>query len=206
MREPVLVVDDAPRIRNWLSTLLERHGFSVVRTADRTEASAVIRQLEAPLAGALIDVWLHSGPLGFDVARQVVDRFGDIPRRIFTGHDITDDLKAAGISLGVSILQKPFRRAVLEEFMVEVAASAPLRALPKLRRTVSGFCAAHHLSVVEARVLGLLCSGTPRSQIAFELDLSAETVKSQVRRLLAKTVAANVEGVLVRLLHECSQD
>jgi DNA-binding NtrC family response regulator len=103
----VLIVDDTEEVRQVLTAILLRSGYSVHQAAGSREAIALVQARPGKIRFALIDVWMRGqdGPATAAALRQIEPglRFA-----FMTGDAIglgVSDLLAAG---AVTILQKPF--------------------------------------------------------------------------------------------------
>jgi DNA-binding CsgD family transcriptional regulator len=62
--------------------------------------------------------------------------------------------------------------------------------------SVQGFARSHGLSAAEARVLTLLCHGTPPTAIAAQVGVRISTVRSQIGNIRIKTGAASIRALV----------
>jgi len=113
----VLIADDDPVIRHWLTSILEGEGHSVVSTNDGRDAYRLL-QGDANFAGAVLDM---SMPFleGSDLIRfmRTEKRLMRIPVMLITAEsDIR--LVASGFAAGATILlPKPFTRKRLQQML-----------------------------------------------------------------------------------------
>ena len=99
----VLVIDDDPLVREALKAALTAWGAMVSPCAVLTELEALLMQTPAP-GIAIIDYRLAEGPLGLEVAQQILECLPAIKRIMMTGELLLDpDLEATGMP----ILRKP---------------------------------------------------------------------------------------------------
>jgi CheY-like chemotaxis protein/HPt (histidine-containing phosphotransfer) domain-containing protein len=113
----VLIADDDPVIRHWLTSILESEGHSVVSTNDGRDAYRLL-QGDANFAGAVFDM---SMPYlqGSDLIRfmRTEKRLMRIPVMLITAES---DIKlvASGFAAGATILlPKPFTRNRLQQML-----------------------------------------------------------------------------------------
>ena len=113
----VLIADDDPVIRHWLTSILEAEGYSVVSMNDGRDAYRLL-QSDANFAGAVLDM---SMPYleGSDLIRfmRTEKRLMRIPVMLITAES---DIKllASGFSAGATILlPKPFTRKRLQQML-----------------------------------------------------------------------------------------
>ena len=62
--------------------------------------------------------------------------------------------------------------------------------------SVQGFARSHGLSAAEARVLTLLCHGTPPNEIAAQIGVAISTVRSQIGNIRIKTGAESIRALV----------
>lgn len=114
MKKKIVVVEDEPLMREELSGMLEKEGYSVEQITDFAAAEEQIEQMEPDLV--LLDLNLP-GISGFQICREV-KRNGSFPVLVLTSRDqMQDELKA--LSLGADeYLTKPCRK---ERLLARVA-------------------------------------------------------------------------------------
>ena len=106
MKKTILVVDDQPPTRRFLRSVLEREGYRVIEAEDDASAWDAVRNQEAPICLAMIDVNLP-GLKGRHVANNLRS-FGPLPVVFMTG-DSTPNLIAEGsLEEGAPLIEKPF--------------------------------------------------------------------------------------------------
>lgn len=68
MQNSVLIVDDEPKVRKYLSRLLQKRGFSVFTASDAHEALQFLHEQDVDII--LLDV-LMPGPSGLDILPEI---------------------------------------------------------------------------------------------------------------------------------------
>ncbi|GIG63799.1 response regulator transcription factor [Phytomonospora endophytica] len=112
----VLVVDDEPNIGALLSATLRLTGFDVKVAYDGGEGVRVAEDFAPDLV--ILDVMLPDVD-GFEVARRLRDRGGDVPVLFLTARHAVED-RVAGLTVGADdYVTKPFS---LEEVILRVQA------------------------------------------------------------------------------------
>jgi two-component system cell cycle sensor histidine kinase/response regulator CckA len=108
-RGSVIVVDDEPQVRRLLARMLGEIGFSVTLAACGTEALSL---LVDPTDLVVLDMRLPdlSGP---DVARQVRQRWPDLPILFISGYPEPTLRDPASEELADAFLAKPFTQEQL---------------------------------------------------------------------------------------------
>jgi DNA-binding NarL/FixJ family response regulator len=184
---PVLIVDDDAGTRDLISTLLRRAGFETREAQDGHEAMR-LAVLQRP-AAAVVDVNLGGGQSGYEISRELHDRFEDLPVVIVSGERTEPFDRVAGLLLGAAdYIVKPFD---------------PDELIARVRRLIvdtDPSPAASTLTARERDVLGLLAVGLDQKQIAAALVLSPKTVSTHIQHILAK-LGAHSRAQAVALAH-----
>jgi DNA-binding NarL/FixJ family response regulator len=191
---PILIVDDDERFRAFLSELLQSVGYRTEEVATGTE---VLRAAETERPAAVIlDVQLP-GLNGYEVCRQLRDRYGDTVSIVFVSGERTDALdRAGGLLLGADdYITKPVDPAEL---------------IARIRRCVGGPSTygkattadprLASLTVREREVLGFLTHGYRQEEIANNLVITPRTVATHIQHILGKLeVHSRAEAVAMAL-------
>ena len=179
--EPVLVVDDEPKFRRLVATLLAGAGLECREAGSGGEALSLAKQDRPSLV--VLDVRLPDVS-GLEVCRALRDEFGEELPIVFVSGEKKDTLdRSAGLLVGGDdYLAKPFDA---DEFLARVRrllvrAGAGVTANGGSASPVPG------LTNREQEVLELLAEGRSRGSIAEALVISPKTVGSHVQNLLGK--------------------
>lgn len=185
--EIVLVVDNDPEFRVFLRELLERAGFDVNEADDGERALEAASRARPELV--LLDVVLPRAN-GYEICRELRDRFGDGIGIIFISGERTDSIdRASGLLLGADdYVVKPFDP---DELLARVRTvmrrvSGPVRSLTGSGYAIEGGAAEVELTPREFEVLQLLAEGQTQAQIARQLVISPRTVGTHIQNLLGK--------------------
>jgi len=195
-RTTILVVDDDPGFRVFLSDLLDRSGYEAVPagTARLALEEAAKRRPDA----AILDVGIPGGS-GYGLCRDLRDTYGPELPVVFVSGSRTDPVdRAAGMLVGG------------DDYMIKPV--DPDELLARVRRLLErsrtwGKPTTHDLSAREIEVLQLVAEGCPPTEIAARLVISPKTVSSHIQRVLAKldvhtraqAVAVAYEAGLIRV-------
>jgi CheY-like chemotaxis protein len=116
----VLVVDDDALLRNLMSTVLQRCGFSVWTAANGAEALVAYRQHRERIAVVLMDVRMpgQDGPTTLVQLRQLNPTLCCCFMSGHTGDYTLDDLLACGASF---CFDKPFRVDEVARTLLQLA-------------------------------------------------------------------------------------
>ncbi len=179
-----------------LLRLLRAHGgeefVEVAPTVRCARAIANTRMLSA----VLIDIGLPDGD-GFELLRWFRARWPDLPAAIMTGQPLERRLTNAAFRLRAGFLAKPIERDEIITFLdaagpARAAAAVIERAFERARREFG-------LTDREYEILRWVDRGNEVGAFAAEAGISENTVKEHVRRMLAKTGAANVKALAERI-------
>jgi DNA-binding NarL/FixJ family response regulator len=185
----VVIVDDHVALRRGMELLLRRAGHHIVGTADDAEAGEALILRRRPDV-ALVDLALP-GKSGAELTRSLLGSDPKLRIILYTGaadeRQLLDalDAGAAGVAL------KSGDPEELEQAIRTVAAGDDYldpRLTPLLARGSNGHVKT--LSPREREILGLLSQGLSGEEVAKQLFLSSETVRTHVRNAMSKLGAA----------------
>jgi DNA-binding NarL/FixJ family response regulator len=185
VRRSVVVIEDHPTVREGLCLVLEREGYAVVGRAGTVEEGHDAIVASRPDV-ALIDVHLADGN-GVELVRRLLRRGNRVGIVLYTGAEDIDVLEeglasgARGFTLKTSDPETTLRavRAVAAGgTFVDPEVQRRLDARPEGPGRV--------LSVREREVLGRLAEGLSIEEIAADLVLSTETIRTHVRNAMGK--------------------
>jgi DNA-binding NarL/FixJ family response regulator len=185
----VVIVDDHLALRRGMELLLRRAGHHVVGSADDAEAGGALILRRRPDV-ALVDLALP-GMSGAELTRSLLKEDPDLRIVLYTGaadeRQLLDalDAGAAGFAL------KSGDPEELEDAIRTVAAGGDYidpRLTPLLAKGGNG--KTKTLSPREREIMGLLSKGLSGEEVASQLYLSPETVRTHVRNAMGKLGAA----------------
>jgi|RhiMetdeSRZDD1v2_1073273.scaffolds.fasta_scaffold10601_3 CheY-like chemotaxis protein len=113
MKKTILVVDDQPPTRRFLRSVLEREGYLVIEAEDDASAWDAVRNQEAPISLAMIDVNLP-GLKGRHVANNLRS-FGPLPVVFMTGDSPPNLIAEGSLEEGAPLIEKPFTVSTVME-------------------------------------------------------------------------------------------
>jgi DNA-binding NarL/FixJ family response regulator len=182
----VVVADDHPAMLTAIAETLERNGFTVVaRAGDGREALAAIASGKPRVA--LLDMRMpHLS--GIEVARAVAT---SAPDTDFVFYTAFGDRALLADALDVGARGFVLKEAPLEDLVraVERVAAGEAYVDPVLAGLLVGSPAAQQspaLTQREREVLRLLADGLSNDAIGVELGISVETVRTHIRKAMAK--------------------
>lgn len=182
----VLVADDHPAMLAAVTEILERGGFVIVaRAADGREAAALIAS-ERPRI-ALVDVQMpHLS--GIEVAREAAS---SSPETAFVFYTAFGDRALLADALEVGARGFVLKEAPLSDLVraVERVVAGDAYVDPVLAGILVGSAMTDRVPTLtqrEREVLRLLADGHANDAIASELGISTETVRTHIRKAMAK--------------------
>jgi DNA-binding NarL/FixJ family response regulator len=202
----VLIVDDEALIRTGLRAIIDAEpGFSVVgEAADGAEVVPLVRSLRPDVV--MMDVRMPAVD-GIQATRTILSTVADPPRILVITTFENDDYVYEALRAGASgFLLKRARTEEIVQALRTIAHSDSLLFPAAIR----GLAARHaggreterleraRLTEREGEVLTLMARGLSNAEIAGELVVSVETVKTHVGNLLAKLQARDrTQAVIV---------
>jgi DNA-binding NarL/FixJ family response regulator len=196
MSRLILLVDRNAGTRSRVANLLERMGYETRQAQNGREALEAARQVQPALV--LLEVNLAEMS-GYEVCRELRDRFGDDVAIIFLTGDRTEPYdRVAGLLLGADdYIVKPFDEG---ELLARIRSALRHSAAPASNGSQSDPVAGT-LTSREQEVLKLLARGQTQAQIAGELFISPKTVGGHIQRVLEK-LGVHSRAQAVALAHE----
>jgi DNA-binding NarL/FixJ family response regulator len=186
-----VIADDHPAVTHMIGRLLEERGYSIVATVPDGDRALLAIEEHRPDV-AILDLAMP-GLNGLDVTRAIARTSPTTAPLLFTGHSreaLVVEALAAGVR-GLVLKQAPIAeilRAVdlvaSGDIYVDPTLAAPL-ITARRRRTKA------ELSHRESEVLRLISEGMTNDQIGADLFISPQTVRTYVRKAMAKLGAAN---------------
>lgn len=181
-----LVADDHPAVLEAVCLYLEDNGVTVVARAQTgTEALEKIEARRPPVA--LLDVRMPEMG-GIEIARQVTRKVPETAVILYTGYgdraQLTEALDAG--ARGFVLKEAPLAEVVRA---VELVAAGRTYVDPVLAGVLSSSAATEkmlNLTQRERDVLRLLADGLSNEEIGKALFISPETVRTHVRKAMAK--------------------
>jgi NarL family two-component system response regulator LiaR len=202
----VVLVDDHRIVRRGLRSFLEAFPDIAV-VGESSSGEAVLEQVESWLPDVVImDLLMPGGMDGIETTRQVRSMTPHTQIVVLTAH--TDDARVVA-ALRAGAIGYVRKDAEPEMLLAAVRAAArgqsmldPAVAGTVLQELVSSTEMRHDLTERELDVLRLLAHGRTNREIAEELVLGEETVKTHVGNILAKLHLAHRTQAVVHAFKE----
>jgi DNA-binding NarL/FixJ family response regulator len=215
MRLRVTIVDDDAPYRAAIAELLSleptmdlagSHGspaelMAETRVGDAPPWDVVLMDIEMP------------GADGIEAAAAVKARYPQVTVVMLTAFEEPERiLRAIAAGADGYLVKRADAREVLEEIRAVAAGGSPLT--PSVARSVlaairagasgvpSGGAARHDLSDREAEVLRALVAGQGYKEIAYDLHISVDTVRSHIRKVYRKLQVHSAPAAVARALRD----
>jgi DNA-binding NarL/FixJ family response regulator len=195
------LIEDHPALRQGLELLLDRAGCAVAAAAGDFESGlAAVREHEPDVV--VVDIAL-GGESGILLTRELLRERPDRRVVLYTGSR-DGDLLAEGLDAGA--LGYALKEGAPSELFeaIQVVAAGGTYIDPRLRPALAGRRPAVRrppaLSAREREIMQLLALGNTGDEVADQLFLSSETVKTHIRNAVAKLEARNrVHAIAIAL-------
>ncbi len=198
----VLLADDEPLVRAGLRALLERQGLVV--TGEAADGCAVLKEVRRARPDVvLMDVRMPVMD-GIEATRRLLAEVADPPKVLVVTTFDNDDYVHEALLAGASgFLLKRARKEEFAHAVRTVAAGESLLFPDAIRRLVAARPSGRYTRVAkaltrrEAQVLRLVATGMSNQDIAAELVISLETVKTHVGNIFGKLGATSRSQAVV---------
>jgi len=181
----VAVVEDDPALLLGLSEKLGMEGFKVVSARD---GEAALELLGSVVPDVLVLDLMLPKVDGFEVCREMVDALSDVRVLFLTSYDDASSVRAARAAGAHGLLSKETTVEGIVAAILAAVSDAGRRAFPAAGQGV--------LTDRELDVLERMARGLTQPEIAADLGVSPETVKSYARELYSKLGAHDRAGAL----------
>ena len=196
----VLIVEDEPLIAEHIATYLDNNDFEVSGISyDWEDATGQLAENTPDLV--LLDINLEEEKDGIDLAKLINEKY-HLPFLFLTAHSDKDTLqKAKAVNPGGYIV-KPYNEKTIAA-SIEIALFNYHTAINKQLPVING----HHinkflpdaLSERELDILKLVYEGISNNQIAAQLFISINTLKTHLKNIYLKLDVNNRYSVIVKV-------
>lgn len=186
----VLVVDDQRMPRDNMEQILAASGRYEVAASISSAELAIIKCKQQPIDLILMDVCTKGSKNGIDAAAEIKQQFPNIKIIIVTSMVEVSYLERAKDAKADSFWYKDLSREELIDVIDRTMAGEHL--FPgETPRVKLGLATSAEFTSKEIEVLRLVCEGLEYGEIAEKLNVSVNTVKTHVSRILQRTGYAN---------------
>lgn len=200
----IVVVDDHPMVREWLTQMINRETDLTVcgEAADAAGAVTMIESLKPDMA--IVDLTMKDSH-GTELVREITSRFSGLPVLVLSMHDeslYAERAMRAGAKGYIAKQEAGDKirsaiRCVLggQIYLSEAVASKIIRSAvgdPSTSSTLS----VDSLSEQQLTVMRLIGRGLTTNQVAEELQLSVKTVEGYIARIKKKLNLPNATALL----------
>lgn len=181
-RGKILIVEDEAALQSTLVRNTETY-FKPVTASSKAGAMVAVERAGG-VGAAIVDVGLPDGD-GLDIVAELRKRSPDMPILVLTGSNDPATINRAQL-LRAEYVVKPFFSDNVARFVQRALAHLSSVDKDRLTALVDQVSREKKLSQREAQILIYAVEGVPRRHIADVLEVSENTVKTQVRSLLEK--------------------
>jgi RNA polymerase sigma factor (sigma-70 family) len=196
----ILIVEDEPAIAEHIAAYLDNEDFEVSGIAYDSEDA--LQQLQTNTPDAIIlDINLESEKDGIAIAQIINDTY-QIPFLFLTAHSDKHTLNRAKEVNPSGYIVKPFNEKTLlasVEIAIANHTSQVNKQLPKLLSHKINSTLLDPFSEREFEVLQLVYEGITNKQIASQLFISENTVKTHLKSIYIKLDANTRYGLMAKL-------
>jgi DNA-binding NarL/FixJ family response regulator len=183
----ILIVEDEPVIAENISIYLDNNDFEVSGIAYDSEDALQQLQQQTPDA-VILDINLESEQDGIDIARHINEHY-QLPFLFLTSYSDKHTLERAKQVQPAGYIVKPFNeRTLLASLEIAISNHAmdmnkglPALSLDKINRGLLS-----PLSQREFEILQLLYGGVTNNQMAAQLFISVNTIKTHLKNIYLK--------------------
>ena len=188
----VFVVDDDPDVLRSLTALIK---VLFPRVEAYSSAAEFLAAYQPGRPGCLVLDVAMPRMSGLELHRKLIEDRADLPVVFVTGHGNVQMAVGAMQAGAVNFLEKPFREQELWDSIRRALELDERNHRRKARRSQAEERIAR-LTPAEREVLDLILEGKLNKEIAAELGLSVRTVEDRRARLMKKTQASSVAGLV----------
>lgn len=185
VKTKILIVEDEAIIAQHIEDILEENGYAVVGVAHNMEKAIRLINFRSPDL-IILDITLSDESTGIDLAHYI-NKHSRTPFIYLTSYSDSETVKAVINTNPVGYIAKPFKEKDLLPAIQLALAKKKKEGnlnLPEVNKINS--CLKTNLSTQEHLVLTEIWKGKKNIEIAEELFLSNNTIKTHIRRLFEK--------------------
>lgn len=191
-----LVVEDDDLVARWLVRAFERFR-KVTRAASVTEGRALLEDKTRTWVAVVTDIGLPDGT-GLDIVRTARAEHPMISVLVLTASTVPKVVNNSFL-LGASFLSKPTTEESLQMFANRALAASRVQDR-RVFRVMEAAATEWSLTDREVELLSLALGDRERNELADALGVSENTAKTQVKNLLRKSGARNLDHLAIVIL------
>ncbi len=185
MSTKVLIIEDEAIIARDLQMMIEKEGYQVVAIVRALEeARSIFRTHQPDLI--LSDVYLNDEVSGLDIVRELL-AIRSVPVIFNTAYSNDELIKSVSNLANVFYLTKPYTSTQVLATLKIAVNKIPPDALPKISHR-------------EKQIVDLLVRGRSSCEIAADLNISIETVKTHRKHIFAKYNVNSATQLISKIL------
>lgn len=195
----ILIVEDEPAIAHDIAAILTSNGYQVCGIAHSSTKAMDYLVTKSPDI-ALLDISIKGDKDGVDIA-HIIKKKHNIPFVFLTSFADRDTIERVKETAPYGYIVKPFKERDLAP-VIEVALlrksseSNPFPTIEQLNKKIPS-----SITTMEFEVLKLIWKGLKNQEIADELFLSINTIKTHISNLYTKTDTNN-KGAIISFIRE----
>ena len=190
----ILIVEDEPAIAHDIAAILTGNGYQVCGIAHSSTKAMDYLVTKSPDI-ALLDISIKGDKDGVDIA-HIIKKKHNIPFVFLTSFADKDTIERVKETAPYGYIVKPFKERDLAP-AIEVALlrkSSEAKSFPNLDQINATIPSA--ITSMEYEVLKLIWKGLKNQEIADELYLSINTIKTHISNLYTKTDTNNKGAII----------
>ena len=193
----ILIVEDEPAIAHDIAAILSSNGYNVCGIAHSSTKAMDYLVTKSPDI-ALLDISIKGDKDGIDIA-HIIKKKHNIPFVFLTSFADKDTIERVKETAPYGYIVKPFKERDLAP-AIEVALlrkSTETKSFPSIEQINSALPSS--ITSMEYQVVQLIWKGLKNQEIADELYLSINTIKTHISNLYAKT-DTNSKGAIISFI------
>jgi len=178
MKEKILIIEDELIIASDIQNILEKEGYVVVGVANRFE-DALKLFTEKPPDIVISDIYLKGKKSGIDAVKEMLNKV-PVPIIFITAYSSNEIINLVADFNSITYITKPFTST-------QILAAVKMVSI-RVQKSKLQIKVTHR----EQEIIDKIILGLPSSEIAKELKISVETVKTHRRNIFTKFNVSSV--------------
>lgn len=204
-KKKILLVDDHPLVREWLTSLINQEAELEVCGSAGTARQALQILATTPADVAIVDIWLEQGTSGIELIKSIKAMHPQVSTIILSMHDeMLYAERAMRAGAGGYVMKRDATGKILAAIRTVLSGKtffSPAVNSMMAQKLTRGAAATQAspvaiLSDRELEVFELLGRGSNTRQISEQLNLSGKTVQVYCARIKEKLNLANINELI----------